>query len=279
MKKKALALFIALIMLAAMGYAYSASALLDADDDVPWDDWDNQIVHNTTNFDYSDYTTTETTTTTVWAGTDADGNPTPPPTTAPPQFTNRPQRTQPNHIPWRPHDTFFHYEGGDVISRDWVCYECAGLDICVHWLYLNNMIDSIDEDINDNEEGFIEPGMERVFSGYEYVGLIGTPFRYNWLLIVAAAVVLLLAVAVVVFLLLRGKRETAAAQAVNLWHDDNYVQSEPVQDYSAAQPEQNTTEQELPDEEMSFDDADTPSETPDLPDEDMSFDETPSEDE
>lgn len=271
MKKKTLALFIALMMLAAMGYAYSATALLDAEDDVPWDDWDNQVVHNTTNFDYSDYTTTEPPSTTQWAGTDADGNLLPPPTTAVPQFTNRPPRTQPNHIPWRPPDSFFHYEGGEIISRDWVCYECAGLDFCVHWLYLNNMIDSLDDDLNDNDEGFIEPGMELVHRGYTYADNSSTPFAYNWLLIVVAAVVLLAAIGVVALLLLRGKREAAVAAPIQ---NSSSAQPGATQD-DAAQPEQNAAEQTLPDEEISVDDS--PGEAQHLPDEDMSFDNSPGE--
>ncbi|MCL2194841.1 MAG: hypothetical protein FWB76_02705 [Oscillospiraceae bacterium] len=259
MKKKVLGLFIALIMLAAMGYAYSAVALLDADDPPPYDDWTHAFVYNTTVFDPVNYTTIPTTTT-EWTGTDAYGNPVPQ-TTALPRFTNRPPRTQPNHIPWRPFEHFFHYDGGEVLSRDWVCYECAGLDYCVHWLYYRGVIASLDELDNQEHEGYVEAGPAWEFRYYTVVR-DSTPFALNWFSILLAVIVLLAAIAAVLWMVLRTRREAATA-AVMPGQSNNFVQDD------NAPPQEESAPQDAPAaEDASAQDVDT-----DLPDEDMTFSE------
>ena len=232
MKKRVFALCIALVMLAVMGYAYSASALLDADDETPGDGGNQIIVHETTMHPTTGdagHTTTELTTATVWTGTDADGNPTPPPaTTAPPRFTTRPPRTQPN-IPWTPPPNFFHYEGGEVVGTTFVCYECARLDFCVHWLYLQGMIDDIDAFNPDVEEGYPDLELERILQQIRYEDMAATPLTFNWLVIGLMGGLLLLAAAGAVFLLLRGKQNPAM-----LGDENNFTQAEEDMTYPDA---------------------------------------------
>jgi len=234
MKKRVLAIVVALVMLAVMGYAYSIAAV-DGEVYVPGgNDPGGAFVTGETTLPVAGTTgptattTTEPTTTTVptttteWTGTDADGNPTPQPTTtAPPRFTNRPARTQPP-IPWRPPEDFFHWEGGEVIGQDWVCYACAGLDVCIHWLEL--LGHDVDLFI---EEGEIpdDPMPEQVLIGWEDGGMVRTAFVFNWLIIAIVGGMLLLAAAMAVYLLLRGKRD-AALQAAMLGDEDNFMPQE-----------------------------------------------------
>jgi len=217
MKKKAFALCIALVMLAVMGYVYSASALLDANDETP-DDWNNQIIVHETTVDPAFTTTIAPTTTTEWTGTDADGNLTPPPaTTAPPRFTNRPPRTQPN-IPWTPPPVFHIYEGGEVVGTTFVCYACAGLDFCIHWLeQMGHDIALFQEDF----EGYPDLELERILMPYRDGSTTRTPFSFNWLLIGLAGGLLLLAAAGAVVLILRGKQEPAL-----VGDENNFTQAE-----------------------------------------------------